>query len=501
MSASEPAAAHPSTADGNASPLWLALHFPHLSLELMHRAGQADAEPLVITTGRGGRQCIFAANRAACHAGIRIGMDLSAALALCDGLQSRPRRCAEEEGAMSLLADWALQFSDHVHVLPQDFSILVEIGRSRRFFGGLDKLRRRLMSALRVLGFRARWCIAPTPLAAECMARAGMQLIASDDAQLMQLLRPLPLQILSLPTRDLAELQGMGLACIGDVLQLPRDGLARRLGPALLEMLDRLQGRREDPLPRFQPPPDFCQSLDLPAPLSHVPAITQALPLLLERMAAWLRARGLGADVLELRLRHEKHPDTRISIALLHPSRDVSHLLRLCAERLNTMRLPAAVTALGLRSLELSPLSHEHGNLPGEMRAQSGELKRLIERLQARLGREKVYGLRCLADHRPERAWARSGLHPPGAVGMPGGTSPALPQASRPIWLLPDPMPPDKAWRLMDGPCERIETGWWDQQDIRRDYHHACAADGQQWWIFRDLRHVGMPWRIQGLFG
>ena len=41
----------------------------------------------------------------------------------------------------------------------------------------------------------------------------------------------------------------------------------------------------------------------------------------------------------------------------------------------------------------------------------------------------------------------------------------------RPTWLLPQPMPlRDHALRILTGP-ERVESGWWDGGDVRRDYY------------------------------
>jgi protein ImuB len=52
--------------------------------------------------------------------------------------------------------------------------------------------------------------------------------------------------------------------------------------------------------------------------------------------------------------------------------------------------------------------------------------------------------------------------------------------------------------RLESGP-ERIETGWWDGQDVRRDYYVACNANGRRVWVFSDRRSG--HWYLHGLFG
>ena len=56
--------------------------------------------------------------------------------------------------------------------------------------------------------------------------------------------------------------------------------------------------------------------------------------------------------------------------------------------------------------------------------------------------------------------------------------------------------------QVLSGP-ERIETGWWDEAAVARDYYIAQAEDGSLVWVFR-ARLPGAPdepiWHLQGLF-
>ena len=54
------------------------------------------------------------------------------------------------------------------------------------------------------------------------------------------------------------------------------------------------------------------------------------------------------------------------------------------------------------------------------------------------------------------------------------------------------------ALALAAGP-ERIEAGWWDGGDVRRDYFIAIDGAGRRLWIFRDPRPPG-GWFLQGMF-
>ncbi len=86
------------------------------------------------------------------------------------------------------------------------------------------------------------------------------------------------------------------------------------------------------------------------------------------------------------------------------------------------------------------------------------------------------------------------------------GVAPTATEASRPLWLLAEPQPlarllETQPWVLRDGP-ERIESGWWDGGDVRRDYFVATAPTGETTWIYRDHRH-GVDdgeWFLHGFF-
>ena len=101
----------------------------------------------------------------------------------------------------------------------------------------------------------------------------------------------------------------------------------------------------------------------------------------------------------------------------------------------------------------------------------------IADRLRARLGEGGLAGLAPQPDHRPEKSWRW--VEP----GTPTGCTDERP---RPTWLLPEPRPCRRDnLRLEDGP-ERIEAGWWDEQDCRRDYFVARDRHGRRLWVFHE---------------
>jgi protein ImuB len=217
-------------------------------------------------------------------------------------------------------------------------------------------------------------------------------------------------------------------------------------------------------------------------------------------LCGFLAGRQQGATRLQLTLEHEDHPPTRVRLELSMPSRDAAHLGVLARERLSRLALPGPVEAFGLaleESMQLAPRSLSFLAEPG-----SGAESRaaLVERLRARLGREAVHGLALVPEHRPELAHRAA---------EPGTPAARPHDAPRPLWLLAEPRPLaagpqgprlDGPLELLEGP-ERIESGWWDDGDVRRDYFVARATTQARLWVYREIgADAAERWYLQGLF-
>lgn len=298
---------------------------------------------------------------------------------------------------------------------------------------------------------------------------------------------------LSGPGREHWEaLQGMGLATLADLRRLPRSGLARRFGPAMLADLDRAYGERPDPRVPIKLPPQFESRLELSAPTA--PSRCCAAGMLLARLAAWLAAQHAFVRGFVLAMQREPRwrsdaqvpAQTLLAVSLAEPSRDAAHLQVLLRERLAQLRLPAPTLELRLAAREIVPGEARPAASCSPARRASASLVRLVERLQARLGAEHVQRLRAVHDHRPECA---SATRPVDAarVGQRGASVVVPPTPLRPVWLLapPEPLPEraaqpllaGRALQLLSGPG-RIEAGWWDHALAERDYFIAEDAEG-----------------------
>ncbi len=469
--------------------LWTALHLHHLPLEIFTPAAPGEAR--VVSSG-GPRPRVVAANAAARSLGVAPGMALAAAQALAPGLASRLRDPAGEGAALERLAAWAQQFTPAVSLSPPD-TLLLEIGGCLRLFGGLGRLLAQLKLGLAELGFSASCAGAPTPRAAELLVWGGQEVFVQRPAALPALLRPLALDGLALPSAARAALHDAGIDDFGACLALPRDGLARRFGQALLDDLDRALGRLPDPRAEFVAPAAYSGRLELAAPVAEAEALLFAARRLLAEMGGWLAARGLGVMQFELRLGHHGPGFTLCPFRLSTPTREVEALQRIVRERLARLPLSQRVEWVGLYSVETGAYQAREASLWGGDTAMPEAAAALVDRLRARLGEEAVVTLRTIADHRPEQASHVASSSTPAAR-----EAPPLPEAPRPLWLVAEPEACELAgctW--LDGP-ERLESGWWDGGDARRDYFVVRTRRGEAWWVYRELGRDG--WFRAGIY-
>jgi protein ImuB len=434
------------------------------------------------------------------------------------------------KGAASLerLARSAQRFTPRVSLVAPD-GLLLEVKGSLHLFKGAEGLIRALVNECHTVGIEPALSMAPTPLAAMVAARVGEPFMVTNRAQLIGRLSSLPLAPLRWEADVIERLAKMGVRTIGQALRLPRAGFARRFGLAQLAELDRLTGRNADLRRHFQPRERFRRRRELTYELENNATLLAVLAPLLADLGRFLLERQSGVTELECLLRHRHAPPSSCVLRLASPIADVARLTELLGERLNALVLPEPVRSCELRSGLPTRRVLASNSLwqPGEYGGGAGpEAPQLIERLRARLGPEAVYGLQVLPGHRPESTWGQAepgpGPGPGPSKGYPNPTAGHLeptalssPRAGkpwaafrRPLWLLHTPeqldelegVPYRRGSLRFFGDIERIETGWWDGDDIARDYYTVFDIYGVQLWIFRE-RAEPHRWFLHGVFG
>lgn len=523
--------------------LWAALHFPDLALAGVLRRHPHPERPLALVAGPAQRRVLAAVNPAATRHGLHAGQALAAAHALCADFAMVEYDEAETTRWRAFLAAWAYRYSSQVS-LAFDRAVVLEVEASLGLFGPWPEFERQLRADLDALGFPHRIALAPNARAAWVLAGVQDGIGIPHAATLDTALARVPVGRARLEQKTADALHAMGLRRLGQLFAAPRESLGKRFGPRLLEHLDRMRGAA-DPFDLYRPPDRF----DLRFEFDHEIESSQALLFPLRRMTAdlgaFLAGRDGGVQRFVLHLEHEGHADSEVAVGMLAAERDPALLFELARGRLEQARLPAPVRGLRLRADELPPFVPAGRELFDDRPAQSVPWTTLRERLRARLGDDAVHALEAVEDHRPERAWRRvampvankrrmaphprhgrptaqaSGTFPDrpgrvrpergGAVAKPGD----LPQAFdsgpsalrserteellRPTWLLHRPVPLRGRVRVLAGP-ERVESGWWDSDDVRRDYYVVETHEGQRAWVFRAAGEAAGGFMLHGWF-
>ena len=484
--------------------LWFCIWLPNLPLE----ACGASDDALAIVEEQHGIHRVLQADALAAAAGVMPGQSANAALALLATLRLEERSQVREQQVLEALATWLEQFSSFVSIAGKNV-LLLEIAGSLRLFDGLPNLRQKVSSGLAAKGFSAAMAIAPTPLAATWLARAGRRACIRGEENLGPALRKLPLTCLDWPSGQRESLTGMGINTIGDCVRLPREGFARRFGAERLLDLDRALGHLPDPRDSWRSPERFCADYEMTEEQSDRELLLNICRELLLSHEQFLLARQLGTQRVCLSFFHLKSTATELQLGSALADRSALRWFDLLKIRFERLSLPEAVIAVRLRSGLAQPLQAEterlcFANKAGKQRRRYS-IAQLAERLVARIGDHSVNALTMVAEHRPESAWT---THNP-LSDWSASTLSTRDTIKRPLWMLPEPTllladgsyPLHRGCRLtlLDGP-ERLETGWWDEEGISRDYYTAVNGAGNHLWVFRNRQRTP-NWYLHGIFG
>ncbi len=474
--------------------------------------------------------------------------------AAVDGAQQAAPLVVSAAAAQQAIGAIALSFTPRVALCGN--AVVLEVSGSLRLFDGLQKLAALLEARLHAF-FKQNSLVAQI-----IRAQAATSLIAIGRLSLLRAGQKVPARIADMPMHALAAthphlavLERTGCRTWGDLLGLPRAGVARRFGAPLLAALDQARGALPESYVWHVLPEQFEQKIELDALVIQAPALMAGVDVLLVQLHAWLLGRQSGLCALQvvwhLDKRRDVAPTGELTVRTAQPAQDLRHVARLITERLNQERLAApvhSITLLSLETVSLRDAALATASLLMEPKQQGVSSMQFIERLSARLGAASVEVWQPQADHRPEamQRWVTAGegedsnqyttksiatcariACAKGIKGIKdikkGLETDAKTDALYPTWLLRQPLKLSaKAGApLYLGPLvklagpQRLEaTGWLisketGKEDIEpalRDYFIYRTSQGVLLWIYSERLalgerdHVQREWYLQGVF-
>jgi protein ImuB len=487
----------------------LSIWLPRLAIERWVKSADCPPDsPIVLTVEGTHGPIIHAVTKVAAERGARPGARLTDARALEPSLLAIAADPAGDSALVERLARWAQRWAPLVEVDGTD-ALRLDVTGVAHLFGGEEGLVRDIEQRFAAIGLSIRVAIAPTAAAAWALARFD------GDG-----LESLPVAALRLDADTVRTLQRLGLKTIGALLDMPRLALARRFRGAqdVVDALDRLVGRKDEPLTAAPADPPPRAALRLEEPATHPEAASQALERLIPRLVTKLEQRHFGARRLTLSGFRVDGSVAEASVATAIPSREPKHLQRLLTDKAAALNPEFGFDAFALQANWCEPLEAAQDSLVEEP---SGErdIARLVDRLTVKLGPKRVRRPQAEESHLPERAskWV-SALGKIEPAKMPSVRRPQRlldrPEAIDVIYATPEGKPRRFVWRRAvhdivraEGP-ERIAPEWWRQPSSARmrDYYRIEDQAGRRYWIYRegligDGRDAAPGWFIHGLFG
>ena len=366
---------------------------PHFALRvaLLERP-ELDGEPLVLGPLPGTRANITDATPEAQSRGIRPGMSVREAIALCSEaviLSPNPVREAT-------VADHLLTRLEQLSPLVEaDASIpgtwYVDLRGLERHLGppaqATAKLLATLPSALRPRAGAGSGKF--TARVAAGHAAPGEPYVVAPE-QTTAFLSRVAVRWLPLPVDDILRLEALGLHTLGELSALPAAKLAARFGPTGRHIWELARGNDPEPVRPRDREPTVTEWMDLPAPATSRETLLLALGQLVEKAFRRPVLRGRAVRQARLRLRLEGGSSWAKALTLRSPyvAADLIQALRL---RLENLELPGPAESV---ALDLTGLTAETGTqerLPGYRTRWTTPLIEATRHLKQRYGDSPLY--------------------------------------------------------------------------------------------------------------
>lgn len=482
----------------------------------MGQTTPALPEALALVSKVGNALQLSAVDGAAHALGLGAGMTLADARARCPSLATRPADPVADARELDRLVREMQSFTPMVAADPPD-GIVLDITGCAHLFGGEGELVRQVTT---LADYTVRHGLGVNAVAARALARHG----GRDENVL-----PLPVAALGLPDAALAALCRAGLRTIGDLAKRPMRTLAARFGEETVLHLRQILGEAASPIAPHRSPAPIRLQARFADPLIRTDDALDVIEDLLIQAAREMELRQLGGRRFAVVLCRSDNIRRRLVVETGQPVRDPAAVLRLLHERIETLADPLdpgfGFDAIELAILRTEPLLSRQMGLESGVEDRTDSFAALIDRLNVRLGADRVQCLRPYDRHLPERAQALESATQTQTSRWPvvKGRPP------RPLVLFDPPQPVDVVAGVPDGPPqrfrwrarlhevrlaegpERIGAEWWRKRTghrpggagATRDYYRIEDAEGRRYWIFRHGLFEEKPdprWYLHGLF-
>lgn len=350
---------------------------------------ELKGQPLIVG-GTGGRGVVAAASYAVRRFGVRSAMPMREALRRCPhAICVRPRMARYQEVSDQVFAIFH-EFTPLVQGLSLDEAFL-DVTASRRLKGDAGaigaEIRRRIRAAT---GLPASVGIAPNKL----LAKIGSDLAKPDGMfrigpeNLHEVLDPLPIErLFGIGQKSLPAVQAAGIHTIGDAARASDEVLWRAFGKHGRAMMALARGIDERPVVADREEKSISAEETFARDLRDAGEIDRHLTALADRTAARLRAQGLAAGRVSVKIRRADFKTYTRQCVLGRPTQDtavVSGTARRLLAAWRQAQPDAALRLLGVGTGDLCTL--RQADLFSAAPARDSRLDAAVDGIRGRFG-------------------------------------------------------------------------------------------------------------------
>jgi nucleotidyltransferase/DNA polymerase involved in DNA repair len=369
------------------------LRMPHLELRIaLLDQPELDGMPLVLSNPESGRAVVIDATDEAAEKGVRPGMSLREATALCpDAVMIMPN-----PAMLSRISHQILTRLERLSPLVEADELepgcwYVDLTGLDRHFPTTTAAARRMIECVNPL-LRPRAGVATGSFAARIAAgiAAPGQVRSVPAGKEKAFLANAPVSWLPFPPEMTHQLRRLGLKTLGALTELPPAKLAARFGPdgrLAWELASGVDHRRISPRPREE---TVIEEMEMPTPVISREMLMVGLRQMVHRAFSRKELRGKQVRQVTLRAILENRRSWERTMVLKEPC-GASGLINALDLRLQALELPGPVEAVALQlSGIVQEVSHQ-GMLPMLRPRHDEPLANAAQQLQQRYGLSPLF--------------------------------------------------------------------------------------------------------------